>query len=113
MESVALVGIHYRGQFYEFVPWNSTIHWQIDPWGRWQVQAQNNRFSVCLTATTHQSGTLLRAPTARGLIFFCRDTMQAEITLELKAGDQTILQARSSLCGVEVGGSPWDTIWIV
>ncbi|MGL5082054.1 MAG: tocopherol cyclase family protein [Microcoleaceae cyanobacterium] len=113
MESVALVGIHYRGKFYEFVPWNSEVHWQIEPWGKWQIQARNERYSVSLTATTHRPGTQLRAPTEQGLIFFCRDTMNAEITLELWEGDRTILTAHSSLCGVEVGGRPWENTWIV
>ncbi|NJO11559.1 MAG: tocopherol cyclase, partial [Leptolyngbyaceae cyanobacterium SL_1_1] len=37
-ESVAMVGIHYRGQFYEFVPWNGRVNWQVEPWGCWQMQ---------------------------------------------------------------------------
>ncbi len=113
MESVAMVGIHYRGTFYEFVPWNSQVHWQIEPWGKWQMQAKNSQFQVSLTATTNSAGTPLRAPTQDGLIFFCRDTMQAEITLELRHQGNLILEAHSSLCGVEVGGSPWDETWVV
>lgn len=113
MESVALIGIHYRGTFYEFVPWNSQVHWQIDPWGRWQMEAHTDRLSVKLTATTDKPGTQLRAPTQKGLIFFCRDTMNAEITLELQEQGKNILTAHSSLCGVEVGGGPWDEVWIV
>lgn len=112
MESVAMVGIHYRGKFYEFVPWNSQVHWQIEPWGKWQMQAKNSQFQVSLTATTNSVGTPLRAPTQDGLIFFCRDTMQAEIILELRHQGSLILEAHSSLCGVEVGGSPWDETWV-
>ncbi|MEA5521963.1 tocopherol cyclase family protein [Limnoraphis robusta] len=112
MESVAMIGIHYRGIFYEFVPWNSEVSWQIKPWGEWQIQAQNSQFQVTLTATTKEPGTPLRAPTQDGLIFFCRDTMQAEIQLELKQGNQVILFAKSDVCGVEVGGHPWTDTWV-
>ncbi len=112
MESVAMVGIHYRGQFYEFVPWNSTVRWQIQPWGRWQMQAFNSEYEVSLTATTDLPGTPLKAPTKQGLIFFCQDTMQAEIQLKLYKKGTLILEANSSLCGVETGGNGWDKVWI-
>lgn len=112
MESVAMIGIHYRGIFYEFVPWNSEVSWQIKPWGEWQIQAQNSQFQVTLTATTKEPGTPLRAPTQDGLIFFCRDTMKGDIVLELKQGNQVILLAKSDVCGVEVGGDPWTDTWV-
>lgn len=115
MESVALICIHYRGEFYEFVPWNSQVSWEIDPWGRWQMQASNDRFTVELTATTDQPGTRLRAPTQEGLTFVCRETMQGHLTLTLRSRlgnhSEVIFQATSSLCGVETGGGPWTETW--
>lgn len=114
-ESAALVGIHYQGKFYEFVPWNSEVSWHIEPWGYWQMRAQNAAYEVEVTGTTDQKGTPLRAPTEQGLIFFCRDTMQGQLTLELRerkmGKSETILKASSSVCGLEVGGSPWDETW--
>jgi tocopherol cyclase len=114
-EAVAMVGIHYQGQFYEFVPWNSTVTWQIQPWGSWQMQAVSDRYSVELEATTDRPGTPLRAPTQSGLGFCCRDTMHGHITLVLKAHErrrhELIPQANSSVCGLETGGSPWQTPW--
>lgn len=115
MESVAMVGIHHQGKFYEFVPWNSEVHWQIDPWGYWHMQARNAQFEVELTATTDLPGTSLRAPTEQGLVFCCRDTMRGHITLQLRErrlnGSRLLLKAESSLGGVEVGGGPWQEIW--
>lgn len=114
MESVALICLHYRGQFYEFVPWNSQVHWQIQPWGRWKMQADNGEFEVELVGTTDKPGTLLRAPTEQGLIFCCRDTMQGSLQLTLRTRNgKTILQAGSEVCGLEVGGEPWDEVWEV
>lgn len=115
MESAALIGIHYRGRFYEFVPWNSEVSWQIQPWGCWQMQAQNADYEVELTGTTDRPGTPLRAPTEQGLIFVCRDTMQGQLSLELRERQggkaKTILKAKSSLCGLEVGGGSWPDTW--
>jgi tocopherol cyclase len=115
MESVAMVGIHYQGKFYEFVPWNSHVSWEIHPWGCWKMQAYNSRYRVELTGTTDRPGTPLRAPTETGLVYVCRDTMHGHLTLELRefiAGQSTlILKATSSTCGLEVGGGPWQEVW--
>jgi len=114
MESVAMVGVHYRGKFYEFVPWNSQVSWDIQPWGRWQMQARNGEYEVQLTGTTDLPGTPLRAPTVDGLRFCCRDTMRGRLNLELRESgspSRIILKAQSSLCGLEIGGGDWDTSW--
>lgn len=119
MESVAMIGLHWRGQFYEFVPWNAQVHWQIDPWGRWRMQANNGRYEIELVGTTRRPGTLLRAPMKDGLIFCCRDTAEGELWLQLREGQSAkdtayskiILEAKSSMCGLEIGGEPWQDVW--
>lgn len=111
-ESVALVGIHYRGQFYEFVPWNAEVNWVIRPWGYWRMDAKSRDYRVTLTATTDLPGTPLRAPTIDGMQFVCRDTMRGTITLELwDRFERSIVRATSSVCGLETGGAPWDETW--
>ncbi|MEB3829066.1 tocopherol cyclase family protein [Phormidium sp. CCY1219] len=115
MESVALICFHYRGAFYEFVPWNSQVSWNIDPWGRWEMQATKGDLQVEVRANADLPGTPLRAPTQQGLAIACRDTMKGEVMLTLRSrvGGQwrTLLQAQSSLCGVETGGGPWEEPW--
>ena len=115
MESVAMIGIHYQGKFYEFVPWNSQVSWNIQPWGKWQMQAQNSHYEVELTGTTDLPGTLLRAPTENGLIFCCRDTLQGQLNIELREKknnqQEIILKAHSSACGLEIGGGSWNDAW--
>ncbi|MEA5569633.1 tocopherol cyclase family protein [Calothrix sp. UHCC 0171] len=114
-ESVAMVGIHYQGKFYEFVPWNSKVTWNISPWGYWQMSARNSEYEVELIGTTDLPGTRLRAPTEKGLMFCCSDTMQGKLSLELRkfssGKSEIVLKATSNLCGLEVGGSPWDKSW--
>lgn len=116
MESVAMIGVHYHGKFYEFVPWNSTVQWEIHPWGTWRMSAEHAQYIVELEGTSDRPGTPLRAPTEQGLVFCCRDTMKGNLSLRLykKVGDRTrtqIVEAHSSLCGLEVGGGPWDEVW--
>ena len=114
-ESVAMVGIHYQEKFYEFVPWNAKVSWEISPWGRWQMHAKTHHHEVTLTGITNRPGLPLRAPTQDGLKFVCRDTAYGHLTLTLrekKAGRfQDILNATSQCCGLEVGGGPWDGTW--
>ena len=113
MEEVAMIGIHHQDKFYEFVPWNSQVNWQIQPWGKWEMSAINDDYEVKIAGTTDLPGTPLRAPTESGLIFCCRDTMRGELDLVLRdRAGKTIIADNSSLCGLEVGGGPWEETWI-
>jgi tocopherol cyclase len=111
-ETVGLIGIHYRGKFYEFVPWNARISWKIKPWGKWQMQAVNHQnYSITLTGKTDLLGAYVRTPTAKGLILNCRDTTQGNLVLELKFKANVIVKANSNLAGLEIGGLSWDEDW--
>lgn len=113
-EEVALIGIHYQGKFYEFAPWNSQVSWQVEPWGKWQLQGKSVEYEVILTGTTNLSGTYVRTPTAKGLVFNCRDTTQGKLSLILSdCQGKTIVTATSNLAGLEVGGAPWEKAWVV
>lgn len=117
-EDVALVGLHYEGTFFEFVPWNGAVEWTIAPWGSWRVTAQAGAFAVELTATCDPTaGTPLRAPTAeRGLAVACRDTFAGRLTVTLWRLDPTgkkelVVRASSSQAALETGGGPWAVPW--
>lgn len=111
-EEVALICVHYQGQFYEFVPWNCQVCWEIQPWGKWKMTAFGTKFVVEILGQTDRQGTLLRAPTEQGLQFCCRDTMKGQLHLKLSNWHgQTLLNAHSSNCGLEVGGIPWSDSW--
>ncbi|MGI0488476.1 tocopherol cyclase family protein [Pantanalinema rosaneae CENA516] len=113
MESVAMIGLHYRGQFYEFVPWNAQVHWEIHPWGYWLLWAENANYRVRVVGQTDRASTLVRVPTATGLEFACRDTTNGKVTVELweRATGKPILAASSDLAGLETGGKGWDDVW--
>jgi tocopherol cyclase len=112
LEEVAMIGIHHGGRFYEFVPWNAQVNWQIDPWGQWQMQADNYFFQVELSGTTDLAGTMVQVPTASGLVSCCRDTTHGLLSLKLRdRWGKTIIEAQSSLAGLETGGEAWSTVW--
>ncbi|KAK3005419.1 hypothetical protein RJ639_016322 [Escallonia herrerae] len=117
-ENAALIGVHYGGIFYEFVPWNGVVNWEVSPWGYWYVSAENERHKVEVEATTKDPGTTLRAPTSEaGLAPACKDTCFADLRLQLwekkKDGSQgkLIVDTTSNMAAVEVGGGPWFNTW--
>ncbi|KAL3650815.1 Tocopherol cyclase, chloroplastic [Castilleja foliolosa] len=117
-ENAALIGLHYRGVFYEFVPWNGVVNWEIAAWGHWFISAENETHKVVLEATTKDSGTTLRAPTSEyGLAPACKDTCFADLRLRMfeRRYDGTegkvILDVTSNMAAVEVGGGPWFSTW--
>ncbi|CAO2825942.1 unnamed protein product [Amaranthus hypochondriacus] len=84
IENAALVGVHYEGVFYEFVPWNGDVEWEISPWGYWKVSADNGSYKVELEGRTEDKGVMLKAPTPdTGLIDICRDTCSGQLKLHL------------------------------
>lgn len=112
MESVGMVGIHHRGEFYEFVPWNASVNWHVLPWGDWKMWADSDRHQVEVIGTTTRDPALVRVPTQEGLVFACRDTTRGDLRVKLweKSSDRLLLNAHSSLAGLETGGS-WDGVW--
>ncbi|KAL0302283.1 UNVERIFIED_CONTAM: Tocopherol cyclase, chloroplastic [Sesamum angustifolium] len=117
-ENAALIGVHYSGAFYEFVPWNGVVNWEIAPWGHWSISAENETYTVELEATTKDPGTTLRAPTTEaGLAPVCKDTCFADLRLRLwerrynGSVGKVILDVKSNMAAVEVGGGPWFTTW--
>ncbi|MEA5450293.1 tocopherol cyclase family protein [Leptolyngbya sp. CCNP1308] len=116
MESVAMVGVHHGGKFYEFVPWNARVTWHITPWGYWHMRCDRLDYVVEVTGTTNLPGIPLRAPTHNGMAFCCRDTALGDLSLKLwqRRGSalDLVVAATSTQAGLEVGGGPWDEPWV-
>ncbi|ACB53037.1 conserved hypothetical protein [Crocosphaera subtropica ATCC 51142] len=112
-ESVGIIGLHYQGKLYQFARENSQLSWHIKPWGSWIMQGKNSDFAIKIEGKTKSIGTYVRVPTADGLQFLCRDTVQGTLKIELQNNKgKTIFKATSSLGGLEIGGSPWHKDWI-
>jgi tocopherol cyclase len=132
-ESLGMVSVHYKGKFYEAVPWTGTMGWKVDTWGSWVLYGKctegDRKFEVEVTYHVDPEetpGLVFRAPTPKdGMVYFCRDTFEADVTLTLwelefdeikkewirKAGPPLIDCAKSSQGGAEVGGGPWWDTW--
>lgn len=122
-EDVAMVGVHFRGDFYEFTPWTGSVEWDVNPWGKWILRGETAEHSVEVVGTCGQhDGVVLRAPNdEEGLSARCKDTFagNASVTLRKKrkrgSVDETgeiILEASTSgKAALEVGGGPWWSAW--
>jgi len=114
-ESLAMVGIHHQGSFFEFVPWKGQIAWEVHPWGFWRVVAEQGSFVTEVVGSTREPGFQVKVPTSRGLEFLCRDTTRGHLSIRLweKKGDKLaqIFRAASEQAALEVGGEGWTTPW--
>jgi len=129
-EELGMVSIHYKGTFYEAVPWTGAMTWSVDSWGRWKLGGRctegKKLFEAEIISECKQTdGVVLRAPTITGMINACKDSFFAKTTLsmwELEYDETTktfvradkdpiIDNAFSSQGGVEIGGGPWWEKW--
>ncbi|KAL0557750.1 hypothetical protein IC582_006301 [Cucumis melo] len=117
-ENAALVGVHYDGIFYEFVPWNGTVNWEISTWGYWYIAAENETHKVELEGKTDVPGSPLRAPTSEcGLDTACKDTCFGTLKLQIwerrfdGSKGKIVLDVTSNMAALEVGGGPWFNTW--
>ncbi|GKV44866.1 hypothetical protein SLEP1_g52007 [Rubroshorea leprosula] len=125
-EKTALIEVHYGGIFYEFVPWNGVLNWEVAPWGYWYMAAENETHMIYfidseqveLEARATDPGTTLRAPTSEaGFAPACKDTCFGDLRMQIwdRRSDgnkgKLILDVTSNMAAVEVGGGPWFDTW--
>lgn len=131
-EALGMVAVHYNGTFYEGVPWNGSMDWNVSTWGRWNLRGRHTSgdrpFDVEVEYKCDPDilpGLVFRAPTPdQGMVYFCRDTFEADVNLSLwelewdsgrkklaRKYPPIIHNAVSRQGGAEVGGGPWDVWW--
>jgi tocopherol cyclase len=123
-EALGMIGVTLNGTFYEAVPWNGMMSWNVSAWGHWSLQGEctagNKPFAVEVQYKCDPSilpGLVFRAPTPdEGMVYFCRDTFEASTTLSLwelisdengrlvRKFPPVIDNATSAHGGAEVGG---------
>ncbi|NEP17157.1 MAG: tocopherol cyclase [Leptolyngbya sp. SIO4C1] len=62
-EAVALIGLHYQGKFYKFFSSQTPLAWEVAPWGRWQLTAENETHRLTLVGKARDAGGWVRVPT--------------------------------------------------
>ena len=122
-EDVGVIGLHYGGRFFEFVPWRGQVSWEVAPWGHWRCRSSTSTHEVELDATCAGRGTPLRAPTeSKGLAVLCRDSFEGQLTIRLyekeaargrgdQEGRKLVVELHSKRAAVETGGGPWGETW--
>jgi tocopherol cyclase len=116
-ETVGLIGIHHQGELIALSSLDADLSWQVSPWGTWQMTAQNHRYRLVLQGTTGLDPAPVRVPTREGLQWRCWDTTRGQLTLQVwkqrpaSASAQLMLEATTTLAGLEVGGLGWEMPW--
>ncbi|KAE8732620.1 putative tocopherol cyclase [Hibiscus syriacus] len=85
-EDAALIGVHYDGILYEFVPWNGALSWEISHWGYWLQQMI--RVQHCVL-----------------------QQKRLALLLLVKTLVLVLLDVKSDMAALEVGGGPWFNTW--
>jgi tocopherol cyclase len=118
METVGLVGLHYREQCLIWTSFQHEMGWQVQPWGHWRVTASNHRYRIEIEGRCDAPPATVRVPTREGLQCQCWDTTHGHLTLRLRtqpnapaSAPPLALDAVSDLAGLEVGGQGWEESW--
>ena len=48
---MALIGIHWKAKFIGLTPWEGSIDWEVDTWGRWLVRGSNASYDAEVLAS--------------------------------------------------------------
>ncbi|WP_017323971.1 tocopherol cyclase family protein [Synechococcus sp. PCC 7336] len=114
-EAVGTASLSWGDRCYRFMPKDSQIRWSVAPWGRWEFEAVRDGDRLLLRGSVDRPATAVMVPTASGMRYACWDTTQGELELQLwrESEDcwELVLEARSRLAGLEVGGDRWDESW--
>jgi tocopherol cyclase len=106
-EEVALIGLHYKGEFLPF----PAVTWTVE-WGRWQVQGSYEDYSVRLEGTCDEAGLPVRCPTPSGMEETAHETFRGTLSVKLYKRGYLIVEDSTSEACLEVGGLPWSSrIW--
>jgi len=112
-EELGMIAVHYKGKFYEAVPWKGNVEWNVSIWGEWSLYGDRLEETIaydydfndnCDTSgdsggqmitppfavevryrcdPVKNPGLVFRAPTKNGMVPFCRDTFEADCELTL------------------------------
>jgi hypothetical protein len=101
-EEVALIGLHWKGQFLPF----PTVQWNVQ-WGKWQVSGSYQEYSVELMGTCcpdRDKGVPIRCPTHHGMKEIAVETFQGTLRVQLFHQGKLVLDKTSYEACLEVGG---------
>jgi Tocopherol cyclase len=101
-EEVALIGLHWKGQFLPF----PTVQWNVQ-WGTWQVSGSYQEYSVELMGTCcpdRDQGVPIRCPTPDGMKEIAVETFQGTLRVQLYHQGTLVLDKTSYQACLEIGG---------
>lgn len=109
-ERIGMISFHWRGDLWEFAPWNCrVVRWDAG-WGDWRVEAEGDVYRALLETSSEYDGAVVPGPTLHGLDFVVRDGSRGNMRLRVwrRRSGELVLDARSSVAAVETGGDMRD-----
>ena len=103
-EEVALVALHWNGEFLPF----PTVDWEVE-WGKWKVSGEYDQYSVQLEGTCRDIGLPVKCPTDSGMEEIALETFKGELRVVLFKNGVKVLDEYSIEACLEVGGLPWSS----
>ena len=116
-EAVALIGLHWDGEFLPF----PTVDWDVR-WGRWKIAGSYGDYGVELIGTCNvetEPGVPVRCPTDSGMEEIAHETFHGNLRVKLYkrvpspdavgGSKQLVLDATTGDACLEIGGKPWET----
>nr|ACD50891.1 tocopherol cyclase [Phaseolus vulgaris] len=114
-ENAALIGIHCDGKFYEFVPWNGIVNWEVTTCGYWFMTADNGKYVKQQQMIQVLHCVLQQQKLALPLL--CKIHVFGSLKLQMwerrydGSKGKIILNVSSNMAALEVGGGPWFDTW--
>jgi tocopherol cyclase len=102
-EDVALVGVHYQGQFLPF----PNVDWDVS-WGTWNIEGSYEEYSVTLTGNCTDNGFPVLCPTLNGMEPIAQETFKGDLRVQLYQNGRLLVDdtTKGDAC-LEIGGLPW------
>ena len=113
-QSLAMIGVHHDGIFYNFVPWGKDLEvsWDVR-WGSWTFVAVKKKTKTepelrCeLRATCDGDGAWIRTPQPEGMVKNCRDAFGDGRLTIWSDGEVVVDATTEGSMALEIGGG-WE-----
>lgn len=103
-EEVALVGLHWNGEFLPF----PNVEWTVQ-WGSWQITGEYKDYSVTLTGTCDSAGFPVNCPATTGMEPIAMETFKGTLRVQLFRNGSLVHGDSTDDACLEVGGIPWPS----
>ena len=103
-EEVALVALHWNGEFLPF----PEIDWDVQ-WGQWTIRGRYENYYVEIDGSYDGNGFPVKCPTVSGMEDMAFETFNGLLHVKLYQNGNLVLEDSCDEACLEVGGTPWSS----